>query len=290
MPNRPLANGNYDTPFIINGHNEQLLHEHVIGKLSIKCIFNGQAIYKVEGSHLVVDDTRYLILNHAQPYDMIIESNKLVESFCIFFPLEWASDVLRNLIQDDDTLLKNPYDEIQPLLFYEIPTHHDDIASSIIHRIRHQYRSNRLMVGGDYLLFYELLAGILSVQRRIYQDAEELSYVRQTTRQEVYRRLHLAREFMMANLQQSLTITDLAQVAMMSPYHFLRRFSQVFGLTPHAYLTRKRLACAEKLLVSSNLSITDICLSVGFQSLGSFSTLFSKVYGVSPRQYRNSVK
>jgi transcriptional regulator GlxA family with amidase domain len=72
----------------------------------------------------------------------------------------------------------------------------------------------------------------------------------------------------------------------LSQSHFLRLFKQAFGVTPHQYLRQVRLQKARQLLVQKNLSVTEVCLSVGFDNLSSFSRLFSQTFGFSPRQMR----
>ena len=95
-----------------------------------------------------------------------------------------------------------------------------------------------------------------------------------------------AREFIDAHFTQPLNLDDLARTANFSRYHFLRAFRRAFHATPHEYLTRKRVERARELLAESNLTVTEICFTVGFESLGSFSSLFHKIVGWSPSIYR----
>ena len=74
--------------------------------------------------------------------------------------------------------------------------------------------------------------------------------------------------------------------AAMSRFHFLRRFQRTFGTTPHQLLIRSRLERAKLLLRETDLSVTDICFEVGYESLGSFCSLFQQKVGCSPRRYR----
>jgi AraC-like DNA-binding protein len=83
-----------------------------------------------------------------------------------------------------------------------------------------------------------------------------------------------------------LNITELARHAHMSPDHLIRTFASVFGETPHRYLQRRRVERAMYLLRATELSVTEICLAVGYSSLGAFSQLFAAVLGVSPSAYR----
>jgi len=63
----------------------------------------------------------------------------------------------------------------------------------------------------------------------------------------------------------------------------------VFGETPHAYRTRRRLERASRLLKETDFPVTDVCLETGFESVGSFSTLFRRRYGVSPKEFRRNM-
>lgn len=91
------------------------------------------------------------------------------------------------------------------------------------------------------------------------------------------------------HLDEPLSVDALAARAHLSPYHFIRRFQRAHFYTPRQYLIHKRLERAKELLANSELPVTEICLAVGFESLGSFSTLFHTVVGWSPSIYRARV-
>jgi AraC-like DNA-binding protein len=84
-----------------------------------------------------------------------------------------------------------------------------------------------------------------------------------------------------------LDLAALAAVAGVSKYHFARSFEAAYGETPIRYLTRRRIERAQDLLRHANLTVTEICMLVGFSSLGSFSARFSRLVGESPTVYRD---
>jgi len=84
----------------------------------------------------------------------------------------------------------------------------------------------------------------------------------------------------------ALTIDEIAKGAAMSRFHFIRQFKAFFGETPAQFRTRARLEKAKLLLAGTGDSVTDVCMAVGFTSLGSFSALFTRRFGVSPSLYR----
>lgn len=106
---------------------------------------------------------------------------------------------------------------------------------------------------------------------------------------DLFRRLCVARDFLSARLDEPPDLRRLSRVAGLSPHHLLRVFRQAFGETPHQYVTRRRIEGA-KAALRVGRSVTDVCFDAGFSSLGSFSALFSRVVGVSPRAYQRSVR
>jgi AraC-like DNA-binding protein len=103
---------------------------------------------------------------------------------------------------------------------------------------------------------------------------------------DTYRRLMRAREFIDECYHQPLDLEQISGEACLSRYHFLRLFRRAFNKTPHQYLTQRRIEKAKELLSSSGLTVTDVCFEVGFESLGSFSSLFHKLVGHPPITYR----
>ena len=91
---------------------------------------------------------------------------------------------------------------------------------------------------------------------------------------------------MRANLAEPLELDRLAEIAAVSKFHFVRVFDQVTGTTPHHFLGCLRVQRAKELLLTSDTSITDICMAVGYASLGSFSTTFTSLVGFSPQDFR----
>jgi len=92
--------------------------------------------------------------------------------------------------------------------------------------------------------------------------------------------------FVDRHLPEPLTVSRLARLARVSPYHFIRAFRASTGQTPHQYIRARRLERARELLVTTPMPVTEICDAVGFHSLGSFSSLFRRATGETPRAYR----
>ncbi len=100
--------------------------------------------------------------------------------------------------------------------------------------------------------------------------------------------LRRARDLMDRHFAEMLDLDAMAREAGFSRYHFARTFRAAFGEPPGTYLTRRRVERAKDLLRSANLTVTEVCLLVGFTSLGSFSSRFTELVGMAPTAYRRA--
>ena len=100
------------------------------------------------------------------------------------------------------------------------------------------------------------------------------------------RHLLRSRDLADARYADPIGVEDMAAAAGLSRAHFSREFRRAFGESPRAYLLTRRLERAASLLRTTDRSVTDVCLSVGLQSLGSFTTSFTRTYGMAPTAYR----
>jgi transcriptional regulator GlxA family with amidase domain len=98
--------------------------------------------------------------------------------------------------------------------------------------------------------------------------------------------LRRARDLADRSFAEPLDLDALAATAAVSRHHFARSFARTYGETPMRYVTRRRIERAQDLLRSANLTVTEVCMLVGFSSLGSFSSRFSELVGESPSAYR----
>lgn len=258
------------------------------GPLSIMFSARGQDEYQIDGRRFVVDETAYLIQNLGQSIVTLPTTDPSAESYLIGFWPGFAEDVLRGLVTPADQLLDYPKPSWgQSVRFFNQTYRHDHILSPLLFRIRTALATDEVTHGWLEEQNHLLIEAMLHVHRDIGREIENLPAIRASTRAEYYQRLNAARDFMEAGLNSALTLPAIAAAACLSPHHFLRLFKQVFKETPHQYLTRRRMERAQRLLLQTEDSITDICFSVGFESLGSFSWLFRKKTGYSPEQFRN---
>lgn len=118
------------------------------------------------------------------------------------------------------------------------------------------------------------------------RQSDQLRVSRRATRIELFKRLSVVREWILAEYSSPITLDDMAARALLNSQHFLRMFRDCYGTTPHRFLTDTRLEAARQLLTDTEQPVSAICRQTGFESLSSFSGLFRQHFGAPPSAYR----
>src|SRR6185436_2190096 len=159
--------------------------------LSVKCMFNGSALYRADRAWFAVDETGYLILNDQQPYEIHIDSPTRVESFIIYFPRTWAEQVLASLTLSPEKLLDEPEHVPQHRhRFFERFTPHDEWVSPVLAALRRAYKRGPLAELWLEQKLRQLLARMLQEQIGSLCESDALPAQRASTREELWRRLN----------------------------------------------------------------------------------------------------
>ena len=270
-------------------HSNYFCPEHE-GSLGLLCNYGGEANYLITRRKYIVSDNSFIILNHGSQITIDIKPQKPLECFYIFFRHDLPQQVLTGLLNSHEHLLDNPdINSTFHFNFIERLYDYDNSAQPNFFKIRKYITSiaqpdeNRI----DEILSF-LLQDLLHLNINTYKETSNLKVVKKSTRVEIYQRLYYAKEYLDNNYSDSLSLRTIAQEANFHPHHFLRLFKQLFQLTPHQYLTQKRLEQAKRLLLITKQPISEICFNVGFHSISSFSGLFRAIFTLSPLQFRNS--
>ena len=254
--------------------------------LSIKSVSRGYAIYRTRAGRFRVDADNLLVLNHGQEYSLEIPAGTQTETLCPFFQpglIEHVAGSRQKTSQqqlDDIDAAAGSIEFCERLYLKE-----GGLAaclSAIASGLKSPARS------GPWLedRFFRLAEELVRLHDTVRNEISDFPGCRPSTREELYRRLHRARDWIDSSYADAVTVSQAARVACMSPYHFQRMFRLAFRQTPMQFLQERRLRAARRLLSGTDRDITSICLDVGFESLGSFSWLFRRRFGASPRDFR----
>lgn len=268
---------------------KQLETAQHVSRLSIRWNANGIQNYRLGGNdEYQIDPGRYLLINEGQSYETRMDSDTELSMVGVAFEPGLASKMYRSLTEAVELLLDDPFRENEKLLFFErtssIPA---DLA-----RLFSGINGKQGRIGRDELdmdsIFARSLEVILEDQMDVYRRVEALPSVKSSTRRELFKRVSIGREFIEGNLGTGLDLESIAQESCLSRFHFLRLFKNAFGVTPHQYITGRRIERACFYLASTDLPVNEICLKVGFEDPSSFGRLFKRRIGLSPLKYRQS--
>ena len=250
--------------------------------LSLYSVFSGLELHQVGRARFAVTPDRYLLLNDNQRHAHKIEDN--TEVLAIRFRTGLGTDVYSAAALPPEKQLDNP-DLRLPLEFYERTYPRDTRLSQFMGFLRAFIWAE---VSQDPLeqALHPIIEHLLVLHRNLEADIERLPAAKRSTREELFRRLHIARDFIEASYLEPINLFSIADVVNLSPHHFLRLFKQTFELAPYQFVTQKRLELAKKWLTDTDKDVTDICFDLGFDSLGTFSRNFKARFRVAPTQFR----
>ncbi|MBM7587108.1 AraC-like DNA-binding protein [Bacillus pakistanensis] len=258
------------------------------GQLSLKTFANGHAHYKTSKGFFAVDESRYLLLNEG-PYTISIEDKNVVESFCIFFKSGFAEQVSRSLEDSPDALLSDPYKRRRSIGFFEKTYQESLLLTSQLQKLKTSipfYQDDLLWKEEQ---FHKIMQTILHIHNDTLREVHSLKALRFTTREELYRRIHTAHDYIRSFYTQQIQLEDIAQIACLSPNHLLRNYSNIFGKSPHQHIMELRVSKAIQLLSNLDDNITDISFKIGYNNPVSFSKMFKQHVGLSPLAFRKKV-
>jgi AraC family transcriptional regulator len=287
------------TNAIVWGRARQYYVAEFPGPLSIKTVVRGSAMWQTREAERLVDSGGYLVLNAGRAYSLTVDARETVETFCLFFRNGSVEDALRVESSDPEQLLDAPFAGAQAsssgngetrVEFFEALHRHDRVVSPHVRAMYARVKEGKATQAWLEDQFFAVAKALQSVRLNSHRQARRIPAKKLSTKIELYRRLLRGRDYLDSFSGGETRLDRVASEACLSPYHFHRLFREVFGETPNKYLQRRRLANARQLLRSTDRTITEICLEIGFDSMTSFSALFRRIYGCSPRKYRFSLQ
>lgn len=253
--------------------------------LSIKSFYNGSAKYRVQQREYTVNENNYLILNDYTKYNLTIDNISPIESFCVFFTPEFVCQIVSELNSSEEQLLDFSVKRTESIKLLERNYLHRGDVSKILFQGR-QSSINTLSEIEKKEFYHSLLNAILFQNDDSLKQSNKLPSKKKSTREEIYRRVLYAKDYIDCNYSENLTLKTIAQVAMLSENHLLRNFSQIFDISPFQYITLLKIAEAKRLIIETDKSVTEIAISLGYSSLSNFSYYFKNVVGQSPAVLR----
>jgi AraC family transcriptional regulator len=272
---------------VISAKAKNVFYKKHWGGLSLKFAFNGNEYYTTGHSNYAVNDSNFLILNNNTEYSSFIDSDTEVDSFTLNFSESFIRDALNTHLARPEDILEHNFREDRNEIHFVEKTYgiHTGI-SSVALGIKKQLKDFDANSEEIAELFGELFLAMLALNSDVKNEIGNIRKLKTSTREELYRRLNYARDYMECCFDQGLSLSKVARVACLNKEYFIRQFKIYFGQTPAQFLIQKRMAAAEKIIITSDTAISEVCRRVGYSDLTSFGKLFRKYYKTNPENYR----
>ncbi|MCO6489370.1 MAG: helix-turn-helix transcriptional regulator [Phaeodactylibacter sp.] len=253
--------------------------------LSIKLGHVGEEHYYIDGRKHTVRPGRFLVVNRHRAFDCYLRSDTPVEAFCIYL-----SDAV---IREAAALARRSAESL-----LDAPFRYEAEAPTFLEKVYH-LRENELgeflslmkplLAAGepiDFEAFYYTLAEkLLRSQQQVEQQLQGITAKRRATREELYRRLCVARQYILEHFHKDIQLDELSREAALSKYHLLRTYKEAFGTTPYRQVLDLRLESSKALLAEGH-TLEDLAFRLGFSDRRSFTKAFKKAYGMAPSAMR----
>lgn len=234
-----------------------------------------------ERGHYSVSPTTFMVLNEGQRGEISVEPNASPRAVTLVFEQKYMSDIARSFSAPLVSALEMDRDGIV-VRFPECIQH--DTAFEIGPKLR---ALSTACLRGDGIeslsdKFRAVTECVVLVYSAASRQIESIDSVRPGTRAELYRRIQRAYVYIQDAYNEELCLEKIARAACMSPHHFHRVFSQVYGITPLRALADRRMQMAHRLLETTDTAVSAICRAVGYHSAPTFSNLFRAKFGMPP--------
>jgi AraC family transcriptional regulator len=281
--NQILNNTGWPT-VILNTNTSNIYRDNIRGPLSLFCNLSGESIVHVDKKTAKIKTGFFYITNHDQHYTLEVDKKMKAETFNIHFGEHFADEAMSSL-QSPERLLDHEFSSpLERVDFYNTLQSGDQIFYNHISALKNS--SNDKLSQAENL--YTLLIYVLDKNNLITKTQSQIPALKNTTRQEIMKRLLYSKDFIYSSYDKNFDLDDLASAACLSKFHFLRLFKIAFGKTPNQFITEVRIQKAKELLKHSSIEINVIARSLGFENSSSFSRRFYQQVGVYPSQFKSA--
>ncbi len=258
-------------------------------EFSIRMVFNGNELYNIGNKELNIFPGNFLIINEGTIYNRKINSELPVNTLSILYTNQFLKSFRHSVTSSDRLLLDDPFtvpNNPAPVFLETIYPLKGDMMFNLAH-IRNLFHSE---INNDLLMNEYLYHCLFNFYRIYYKEilvkSKQLNVVNINTRNELFKRLNNAKDYMISNYNQEIQLEDICKYACLSETHFYRCFKQTFHCSPHQYLMQLRLSQAKYMLKNTSYEVREIVNLIGFDCVSSFIRLFKDRFGVTPGNYR----
>ena len=274
---------------VLNTRSDSTERNAIKGPFSLFLNLSGESMVKVAGRSIKVGTETFVLSNKGQYYDLIIPDS--ATTYNVHFGDHLYNEVLQDLKFSTDTKLSRPHDLAAVTDEFLVKSSYQD--KTFKHRLKQVQKfyndQGSPNANDEELVLADLLSYLVTKSQHDLQGLTRITSSKRTTRKELMRRLLLSIDYIHDHFCDPLSLDELSRISSLSKFHYLRSFKEAFECTPQAYWRSLRLQKAEELLGSSNYSVQEVALAVGFVEPNSFIKFFSSQRKISPGKYRQKI-
>ena len=261
-------------------------------EFSIRMVIDGYEQYKLGNKRLSVLPGNFLVINEGTVFGREIYSEIPVNTISILYDSQFLNSFHHSVTAGQSLLLDEPFfvPENSPPVFLEtLYPLKGDMRYNLLHlqEIINSDTSDDMLIN-QYLL-HSLINFYRIYNKEILTKSNELKALSYKTRAELFKRLNVAKDYIISNYNQALTLTEICQHACLSQTHFCRTFKQTFHCSPYQYLIQVRLGQARHMLKNTHYEVNEIVSMIGIDNVSSFIRFFKGRYGTTPGGYRAGI-
>lgn len=256
---------------------------------SIKVPVTGIDNFRINHKMIQLQANNYLIVNNDQEVDCLLGNSE--KAISIFIEPELLADVFNTCKKNSENLLSNPFDiqNDEPMFFENSYPFENNPLSELLLKLSNSFDLEKKNADKfDISFFFKVSEALILSQQETFKEIKRIDAVKKSTRLELYNRMIKAREFIYDNWDKNISVDLLAKSVCMSPYHFHRTFSSVYGHTASHYHKLIKMKKAKELISLKTHSISQVAEITGYDNIHSFSKSFKKLFGSSPSHFLNN--
>jgi len=251
------------------------------GPVSLRYSLQDSYRVRTERGHYTITPTTFVVINEGQAGEVLVDPQAAPRAVTLLFDQHYIAEVAQSFSAPLISPLEIGHDEPR-VRFPECIQH--ETAFEIGPKLRALSTAclrgdSQESIADKFRAVTECMVLVFSAASR---QIESIDSVRPATRAELYRRIQRAYVCIQDNYHEDLCLEKIARVACMSPHHFHRVFSQVYGITPLRALADRRMQMAHRLLETTDTPVSAVCRAVGYHSAPTFSNLFRAKFGLPP--------
>ncbi len=258
---------------------QKKIHE---SSLSLLCNFKGEAICKINRRNLKICTDTFLLVNCYETFEYEITTNRLTETSNLHFNYSFLQEILSLHTTSNELLLENCNTSTEIPVFKTQLNYKDDSFKALLTVpcfINKEVAENNLAL---------ILLKLIEQQKNLRLILENINAIKHSVRQELFRRVTLAKDYIYSNYNNNFSMDLLAKEVGMSKFHFLRTFKSVYGISAYQLLKMVRMERAKTLLKETEFPPTVISVLVGFEEPNSFFQAFKNYTDFTPTSWRIS--